>query len=144
MNLNDDEIRQIASLILSECNHLFPSSYPDIPLNSSMLMSALSKTGFEVDEQHINDLMAATELKLASIAPLNWNNYGTLAILLNQANPNEDMIAISEDRILELVKNLPNFTDQSEPDEGVIDSIIYTWISLNDDEPYFEEDEAWD
>lgn len=144
MNLSDEEIRQIASLILSESNHLFPSSYPDIPLNTSMLMSALSKTGFTVDEQHINDLMTATELKLAAIAPLNWNNYGTLAILLNQAYPDEDMIAISENRILDLVKNLPNFTDQSEPDEGVIDSIIYTWISLNDDEPYFEEDEAWD
>ena len=133
MMMNDDELNKVAVLILLENKHLFPCSYPDIPLNLSMIKDALGVTGFKVDENDMNDFMAAAELKLAAMAPLNWNNYGTIAILLNQNYPDEDLLAISPLRIVELVKAFPNFSDMSEPDADTTDSIIYTWISLADE-----------
>jgi Fe-S-cluster formation regulator IscX/YfhJ len=143
MIVNDDELNKIAALILLECKHLFPCSYPDIPLNPTMINDALRVTGYKVDENDMNDFMAAAELKLAAMAPLNWNNYGTIAILLNQNYPDEDLLAISPLRIVELVKAFPNFSDMSEPDADTLDSIIYTWISLADEFEGFSDDEAW-
>jgi len=143
MMMNDDELNKVAALILLENKHLFPCSYPDIPLNLSMIKDALRVTGYKVDENDMNDFMAAAELKLAAMAPLNWNNYGTIAILLNQNYPDEDLLAISPLRIVELVKAFPNFSDMSEPDADTTDSIIYTWISLADEFETFSEDEAW-
>ncbi|PKP50256.1 MAG: hypothetical protein CVT94_02160 [Bacteroidetes bacterium HGW-Bacteroidetes-11] len=143
MELKDDELNRIAALILLESNHLFPCSYPDIPLNFSMLKDALRITGYKVDEIDLNDFMAAAELKFAAMAPLNWNNYGTIAILLNQNYPDEDLLAISPTRVVDLVKAFPNFSDMSEPDADAIDSIIYTWISLSDENDGYSDDDAW-
>jgi FeS assembly protein IscX len=143
MALKDEEISRIASLVLAESQHLFPSPYPDIPLNISMLKDALTKTGHEVTEAEMNELMISVELKLAAIAPVNWNNFGTIAILLNNRFPDEDLVAISPERIIEMVKELPNFDNTTPPDEYTLDSVIYTWISLNDDDPGFSEDDAW-
>lgn len=143
MMMNDDELNKVAALILLENKHLFPCSYPDIPLNFSMLKDALRITGYKVDEIDLNDFMAAAELKLAAMAPLNWNNYGTIAILLNQNYPDEDLLAISPTRVVDLVKAFPNFSDISEPDADAIDSIIYTWISLSDENDGYSDDDAW-
>jgi FeS assembly protein IscX len=143
MMMNDDELNKVAALILLENKHLFPCSYPDIPLNFSMLKDALRITGYKVDEIDLNDFMSAAELKLAAMAPLNWNNYGTIAILLNQNYPDEDLLAISPTRVVDLVKAFPNFSDMSEPDADAIDSIIYTWISLSDENDGYSDDDAW-
>jgi hypothetical protein len=143
MIMKDDEIEKIAALILLENKHLFPCSYPDIPLNLTMIKDALRMTGYKVAETDVNDFMAAAELKLAAMAPLNWNNYGTIAILLNQNYPDEDLLAISPNRVVELVKAFSNFKDLSEPDNDTIDSIIYTWISLADENDGFSDDDAW-
>ena len=143
MILNDDEISRIASLILDENKHLFPSPYPDIPLNINMLKDALNTTGHEVSEAELNKMMISVELKMASIAPLNWNNFCTLAILLKDNFPDEDLLAISPARIVELVETIPNFDDDTMPDEETLDSVIYTWGSLNDENGDFDEDDAW-
>ena len=143
MIMNDEELNKVAALILLENKHLFPCSYPDIPLNLSMIKDALRVTGYKVTEADVNDFMAAAELKLAAMAPLNWNNYGTISILLNQNYPDEDLLAISPARVVELVKAFPNFSDMSEPDADAIDSIIYTWISLSDENDGYSDDDAW-
>ena len=143
MTINDDEISRIASLILNENKHLFPSSYPDIPLNINMLKDALIATDHEVSEAELNKLMISVELKMASIAPLNWNNFCTLAILLKDNFPNEDLLAISPARIVELVETIPNFDDDTMPDEETLDSVIYTWGSLNDENGDFDDDDTW-
>lgn len=143
MALKDEEISRIATLILAESEHLFPSPYPDIPLNISMLKDALNETGHQVTEAEMNEMMVSVELKLAAIAPVNWNNFGTIAILLNNRFPDEDLVAISPERIIEMVKEFPNFDNNTPPDEYALDSVIYTWISLNDDDSGFSEDDAW-
>ena len=140
---NDDEISRIASLILAENKHLFPSPYPDIPLNINMLKDALTETGHQVSEAELNKLMVSVELKMASIAPLNWNNFCTLAILLNENFPDEDLLAISPARIVELVGTIPNFDDNTTPDEEILDTVIYTWGSLNDENGDFSDDDVW-
>ena len=143
MVLNDDEISRIASLILAENKHLFPSPYPDIPLNINMLKDALAVTGHQVSEAELNKLMVSVELKMASIAPLNWNNFCTLAILLKDNFPNEDLLVISPARIVELVGTIPNFDDKTTPDEETLDTVIYTWGSLNEENEDFIDDDAW-
>lgn len=143
MALKDEEISRIAELILAESEHLFPSPYPDIPLNIPMLKNALDKTGHQVSEAEMNEMMVSVELNLATIAPVNWNNFGTIAILLNNLYPEEDLVAISPERIIEMVEEFPNFDNSTPPDEDTLDSVIYTWISLNDDDPGFSEDDAW-
>lgn len=143
MVLNDDEISRIASLILDENKHLFPSTYPDIPLNINMLKDALMATGHEVSEAELNKAMIFVELKMASIAPLNWNNFCTLAILLKDNFPDEDLLAISQARIIELVGTIPNFDDDTVPDEETLDSVIYTWGSLNDENGDLYDDDIW-
>lgn len=143
MVLNDDEISRIASLILAENKHLFPSPYPDIPLNINMLKDALATAGHQVSEAELNKLMIPVELKVAATAPLNWNNFCTLAILLKDNFPDEDLLAISPARIVELVKTIPNFDDNTTPDEETLDSVIYTWGSLNDENGDFDEDDFW-
>lgn len=143
MLLNDAELNAVAVSILTDHRHLFPSAYPDIPLNLSMLKNALQKGGLEAGKEDIPEIMQQVELALAALVPLNWNNYGTIAILLNQYYPDEDLIAITENRIIEITNALPNFSDKSGPQEDIIDSIIYTWISLMDDELNLTEDDAW-
>jgi FeS assembly protein IscX len=140
---DDSHIHNIAGSILRNYNYLFPSTYPDIPLNLNMLKEAMAETGFFLEEEKIPEFMEDIELQLAAMVPLNWNNYGTIAILLNKTHPEEDLIAISLQRITELVRELPNFNDAAVPDEDTLDSIIYTWISLTDEYPGFTEDEAW-
>lgn len=143
MSLNDADINTIAGIILRDYSHLFPTTYPDIPLNLAMLRDALAKAGFSVEKPEIPDLMQRVELVFATLVPLNWNNYGTIALLLNQLFPDEDLLTISESRVSELTRNLPNFTDVNQPDEDAIDSIIYTWISLTDEEPEERDSHAW-
>jgi len=143
MLLSHADIQALADTILKENTHLFPSNYPDIPLNIAMLKDALEINKFSVDKDQIPDLIQDVELALAAIVPLNWSNYGTIAILLNEKFHNEELLAISEERITALARQLPNFADNSEPDEDAIDSIIYTWISLTDEELNLEEDESW-
>ena len=143
MVLNDDELSRIASLILAKSKHLFPSPYPDIPLNISMLKDALTAAGHQASEAELNKLMISVELKMASVAPLNWNNFCTLAILLKENYPDEDLLAISPARIIELVGTIPNFDDDTTPDEETLDTVIYTWGSLNDENGDFDEDDAW-
>ncbi len=143
MLLNDAEINPIAASILADHRHLFPTTYPDIPLNLAMLKDALQKAGLQPEKEDIPEIMQQVELALAALVPLNWNNYGTIAILLNQQHPGEDLLAITENRIIELTNALPNFSDDTGPQEDVIDSIIYTWISLTDDEANLTEDDAW-
>lgn len=143
MTPNDDEISRIAKLILEENKHLFPSPYPDIPLNINMLKDALTATNHQVSEAELNKLMISVELKMASIAPLNWNNFCTLAILLKDNFPDEDLLAISPARVVELVETIPNFDDDTSPDEETLDTVIYTWGSLNDENGDFDEDNDW-
>jgi hypothetical protein len=143
MLLNDTEINTIAGLILKDYHHLFPSTYPDIPLNLSMLRDALMKAGVTAEKNEIPDIMQRVELSLAAIVPLTWNNYGSIAILLNQQYPDENLLAISEHRVIELTRSLSNFADSNDPDNDVIDSIMYTWISLTDEDIGLSEDESW-
>lgn len=148
MSLSDDELNKIAFLILKENGHLFPSSYPDIPLNVAMVKKALKTRGNKVSESEINTIMNAAELKFAAIAPLNWNNFGTIAILLNQKFPGEDPVSISYDRIIEMVRQFPNFKDTNDPDSETFNSVIYTWISLIEDSaagdyPEMADDDTW-
>jgi hypothetical protein len=143
MLLHDTEINNIAGLILKDYPHLFPSTYPDIPLNLAMLRDALTKAGVVAEKTEIPDIMQRVELSLAAIVPLTWNNYGSIAILLNQQYPDENLLAISEQRVIELTRSLSNFADSSNPDNDVIDSIMYTWISLTDEDLSLSEDESW-
>ncbi len=143
MLLNDTEINTLAGLILKDYRHLFPSTYPDIPLNLSMLRDALTKAGVVTEKNDIPDIIQRVELSLAALVPLTWNNYGSIAILLNQQYPDENLLAVSEQRVIELTRSLGNFADSSNPDEDVIDSIMYTWISLTDEDMGLSEDESW-
>ena len=143
MELHDAEINQVAGIILKDYGHLFPSTYPDIPLNLTMLRNSLSKAGIVVEKYQIPDIMEKVELALAAIVPLKWCNYGSIAILLNQQYPDENLLAISAERVTGLTRSLPNFSDDELPEEDVIDSIIYTWISLTDEDLDLNEDEAW-
>lgn len=143
MKLNNDQIKTIAGSILKDNEYLFPSTYPDIPLNLSMLKTALSNAGITAEKNEVPDLMQRVELALAAMVPLNWNNYGSIAILLEQEYPDEDLITINMQRIIELTRSLSNFEDDSVPDQDQIDSIIYTWISLTDEEIDMNETESW-
>lgn len=143
MSLNSSQINSIAALILEDYEYLFPSTYPDIPLNLIMLKNSLSKAGLSPEKSEIPDIMQRVELALASMVPLSWSNFGSIAILLNQQYPEENLLSISEQRVTEIIKALPNFKDDNTPDEDVIDSIIYTWLSLTDEEFGSGEDEAW-
>jgi len=143
MSLNSAQIHSIAASILEDYGYLFPSTYPDIPLNLIMLKNSLSKAGLITEKNEIPDIMQRVELALASMVPLSWSNFGSIAILLHQQYPEENLLAISEQRVTEIIKAIPNFTDENEPDEDAIDSIIYTWISLTDEEFGIGKDEAW-
>ncbi|MFH1119947.1 MAG: Fe-S cluster assembly protein IscX [Bacteroidota bacterium] len=143
MELNDAEINLVAGIILEDYGHLFPSTYPDIPLNLTMLKASLGKAGIVTEKNEIPDIMERVELALAAIVPLRWSNYGSIAILLNQQYPDEDLLAISVQRVAELTRALPNFRDEGMPEEDVMDSIIYTWISLTDEDLDLTEEEAW-
>ncbi|MBK6962532.1 MAG: hypothetical protein IPH20_01015 [Bacteroidales bacterium] len=143
MLLNDTEINAIAGTILRDHSFLFPSTYPDIPLNLAMLRDALAKADIVTEKNDIPDIMQRVELSLAAIVPLTWNNYGSIAILLNQQYPDENLLSISEQRVIELTRGLSNFADNSLPDEDVIDSIMYTWISFTDEDMSLSEDESW-
>ena len=143
MLLNNNNITIIAEQILKDYSYLFPSVYPDIPLNANMLKDALLKAGMQSDEQELPELMQKVELELAARVPLGWNNYGTLAILLNHLYPDEDLVSINQKRVDELSRQLPNFSDTASPDDDIINSILYTWIGLTDEETYFGEDESW-
>jgi FeS assembly protein IscX len=143
MELNDAEINQVAGIILKDYGHLFPSTYPDIPLNLTMLKTSLDKAGIVAEKIDIPDIMERVELALAAIVPLKWSNYGSIAILLNQQYPDEDLLGISVERVAGLTRALPNFRDEGMPEEDVMDSIIYTWISLTDEDLDLNEDEVW-
>lgn len=144
MSQGESRIHLIARTIFEKYVHLFPSPYPDIPLNANMLKEALRDAGLEVEEDEVPNFMAGTELKLAGMVPLNWNNYGTIAILLFHNQPGEDPVNVSYTTIKKLVKALPNFSDDADPDPDTLDSVIYTWISLIEEDPVFWDEDAWD
>ena len=139
----ENDIIALADSIYLEYGHLFPSLYPDIPLNTPMLIAALEKQGRTLEENQLPEIMQKVELELARRVDISWNNYGTVAILLNRNYPDEDLVAITLQRVIDLSRTLPNFNDPEVPDDEVLNAIIYTWIGLRDEESYFEEDENW-
>lgn len=139
----ENDIIALADSIYAEYGHLFPSLYPDIPLNTPMLIAALMKQGHTLEEDQLPAIMQKVELELARRVAISWMNYGTVAILLNQNYPDEDLVSITLQRVIDLTLTLPNFNDPEVPDDDVLNAIIYTWIGLRDEESYFEEDENW-
>ncbi|MDY0343622.1 MAG: hypothetical protein RBR28_08615 [Lentimicrobium sp.] len=142
--MENKDIKALADSIYAEYDHLFPSLYPDIPLNTPMLIAALKKQNRSMDEDQLPGIMQQVELELAQRVSINWNNYGTIAILLHYNYPGEDLVAITLQRVIDLSRTLPNFNDPEVPDDEVLNAIIYTWIGLRDEESFFEEDESWD
>lgn len=134
MNPDEQVIKLIVNLILVHYSSFFPSSYPDIPLNMSMIQDVAGKALIDISGFKEEDLLKQIEIRLAKTAPLNWNNYGSLALILHELYPDEDLVKLGEQAAIEYVKKLPNFTDQKLPDHELIDTLIYTWMSLGDDE----------
>lgn len=142
--LTKTEIKALAGSIHKEYGHLFPSLYPDIPLSTPMLLATLKKERLWVEEEQLSGLMQQVELELAQRVTVSWINYGTVAILLNKFYPQEDLVSITLQRVIDLSRMLPNFKDEEEPEDDVLNAIIYTWSGLREEASYFEEDEGWD
>ncbi|GAB1405321.1 MAG: Fe-S cluster assembly protein IscX [Lentimicrobiaceae bacterium] len=133
------DIIALADSIYEDNKHLFPSMYPDIPLNTPMLVNALKKLNLTLEEEQIPEIMQQVELKLAQKVSLNWNNYGTIAMMLHHNYPEENLVAISLQRVEKLTRDLPNFNESEEPDDEILNSIIYLWMGLRDEESYYDE-----
>lgn len=133
MDAGDQVVKLLTNLILVHYSHFFPSSYPDIPLNMSMITDVSNKASVDISAFKDEELLKLVELRLSKTAPLNWSNYGSIALLLKSLYPNEDLLSVREQSIVNYVKSLPNFDDSNPPDNDSIDSIIYTWMSLEDD-----------
>lgn len=133
MDAGDQVVKLLTNLILVHYSHFFPSSYPDIPLNMSMITDVSNKASVDISAFKDEELLKLVELRLSRTAPLNWSNYGSIALLLKSLYPNEDLLAVREQSVVDYVKSLPNFDDSNPPDNDSIDSIIYTWMSLEDD-----------
>jgi FeS assembly protein IscX len=74
---------------------------------------------------------------------LTWEKYGELADALEKEYPQEDLLEITNERVVELVNKLENFKDKKRPeDEELIDAVIYAWISMTDEEP-MENTPSW-
>jgi FeS assembly protein IscX len=144
MLMENKDIKALADRIYAEYSHLFPSLYPDIPLNTPMLNATLKKLKQNIDEDQLPGIMQRVELELAKRVSLSWKNYGTIAILLHYNYPEEDLVPVSLQRVIDLTRSLPNFNDTEMPDDEVINAIIYTWIGLRDEESYFEGDDNGD
>lgn len=134
MSPDEQIIKLLTNLIMVHYSHFFPSSYPDIPLNITMIRDVAAKASVDISEYKDDELIKLVEIKLAQSVTLNWNNYGSLALLLHELYPNEDLLALSEQKVIQYIKNLPNFNDPLTPDYELINSLIYTWMSMEDDE----------
>lgn len=134
MDAGEQVVKLITNLILVHYSHFFPSSYPDIPLNMSMITDVSTKASVDISAFGNEDLLKQVELRLSKTAPLNWSNYGSIALLLRNLYPEEDLLSVREQSIIDYVRGLPNFDDSNPPDHDSIDSIIYTWMSLEEDD----------
>lgn len=134
MNPDEQVIKLIVNLILVHYSSFFPSAYPDIPLNMSMIQDVAAKALIDISGFKEEELLKLAEIQLARTAPLNWNNYGSLALILNELYPDEDLVKLGEQAAIDYVRKLPNFADSKVPDHELVDALIYTWMSLGDDE----------
>jgi len=61
---------------------------------------------------------------------LNWNEYWKIAEYLENAFPETDVLNLSRKDALQLVRQIPNFSDTSTPSDTLVDSLIYSWLDL--------------
>jgi len=62
---------------------------------------------------------------------LYWNNYEAIAYCLNHHFPNTDLIDISDEEIIDKVRNLQNFLEKDiEPPEDIATAIITIWVEI--------------
>ncbi|MGD9637430.1 MAG: Fe-S cluster assembly protein IscX [Alphaproteobacteria bacterium] len=64
---------------------------------------------------------------------LKWENYGAIADALEEKYPEEDLIHIKQERIIELVSSLEDFEDETVPrDRELVKAVHYAWINLEE------------
>ncbi len=61
---------------------------------------------------------------------LNWNEYWKIAEYLEKAFPDTDVLNLTREGALRLVRRIPNFSDTLTPSDTVVDSLIYSWLDL--------------
>lgn len=65
--------------------------------------------------------------------PLSWSNPAGIAAALLQAYPETDRLSLSREQLLQLIRALPGFTDQTPPPGPAwLDHIRWTWMRLAD------------
>lgn len=57
-----------------------------------------------------------------------WKDYCEIADALNEAYPDQSLTNMKLEELIRLVKSLPDFQDDSEPDELVLDAIWNRWV----------------
>lgn len=61
---------------------------------------------------------------------LRWKEYVELADALNKAYPDQTLADMEDAELIRLVKALPDFHDDSEPDETTLMAVMARWISV--------------
>ncbi len=64
---------------------------------------------------------------------LDWDNFGDIAVALEDQYAGEDLVNINEKKLLKLILSLPEFSGSAEPkDEHVLDDVLSAWNRLAD------------
>lgn len=59
---------------------------------------------------------------------LRWKDYCDIADALNEAYPDMALTDMPDGELVRLVKSLPDFADDAEPDETVLSAIWNRWV----------------
>ena len=59
---------------------------------------------------------------------LTWKDYVEIADKLNETYPDKCLTDMPDEELVSLVRALPDFDDQSEPDETVLGAIWNRWV----------------
>lgn len=68
---------------------------------------------------------------------LTWEDYPEIAMKLHEEYPDEDLLKIRDEEVIERVRAQGWVINSHEdPSQNCVDAIIYTWISLSDEDGY--------
>ncbi|MDD3875717.1 MAG: hypothetical protein PHT69_03795 [Bacteroidales bacterium] len=135
-------ITDICQKIITENPNILPPDKAGISLDFNLL--AESVKNFHPEIEPTQDLLQEVELCLCKMLKLNLNNYAAIALCLNDAYPNADLVNITDKEVIELIKKMPNIEKSNLNlfDKDTIDAIIYVWIELSNENTY--NDSKWD
>jgi FeS assembly protein IscX len=75
--------------------------------------------------------------------PMRWNEYVLIAESLEEHYPDADLVLMTDDELVQLVRGLPGFSGKEQPPpEDILTAILAVWSQLRSETE--DNDSRWD